>query len=125
MQKQAAIQFIERLFKEVWSQPNPAKIDEFYQQDVTGYFGDQKITLADIKNRANVAQQLYSHIQTEILDMVVEDNKIALRLKQTSAKKDGTDPLVLNLLSIYHVHDNKVTKVWFLVDKPFDYKEKA
>lgn len=124
MQKQAAIQFLERLFKEVWSQPNPAKIDEFYHPQVTGYFGVQPITLADIKNRATFTQHIFANIQTEILDIVAEDNKIAVRLKQTAVRKDGVSNGADHHMAIYHLRDNKIVQLFFLTDKPFDYKEK-
>jgi len=125
MQKTTAIQFLNRLFSELWSQPDPAKVAEFYHHDLTGYFGDEVITFTDIQHRALFSQQTFSSVQTEILDVVAEGDQIAARFKQTATRKDGAKPLIHHPIGIYRLRDGKVSHVWFLTDKPFNYKEKA
>ena len=124
MQKTTTSQFLNRLFSALWDKLDPTKVDEFYHADVIGYVGAQQINIKDIKHRASFSQQVFASMQTEIVDVIVEDNKIAARLRQVAVRKDNKEKFEHNPMIIYQLRDNKVSHLWLLTDKPFDYKEK-
>ncbi|GAH15874.1 unnamed protein product, partial [marine sediment metagenome] len=101
MNKEQTIEFTKRLFTELWQgQPDLNKVDEFYHQDVTGYFGDQLITIEDIKNRVIFCNKYFNTINSKIFDILVEENRVAVRLEQTVNYKDSNKSETQRLLVI-------------------------
>lgn len=125
MNKDIAMGFLQRLFSELWTTPELDKVTEFYHSDVVGYIGGQTIELADIKNRIEFCQKKYSYTTTHILDVIAEDEKIAARLKQTCVSLDGKIVFEHHPFVIYEMQQGKISKLWFLTDRSFDYAEKA
>lgn len=120
MNNKQAQHFLEKLFADLWSNPTPEKVDEFYHQDMKGYISGKEISIVDIKQRTIFSQKQYSKINTEIADVIAEGDRIAARLIQTTFSEDKAEKKVYEILVIYKLRDGKVCEMWSLSNPPLN-----
>jgi hypothetical protein len=114
-------QLVKNLLNEVWGKLNEDKIPEFYHPDLVAYFGKQIVTYKDIVNRLRYVKNNYLSVNNEIEDMVVEDNKVVVRLKQTYISNNKLENKTYQIIGVYKVTNGKVSELRALADEQFNY----
>jgi predicted SnoaL-like aldol condensation-catalyzing enzyme len=122
MNKQQATQFVTNLFKEVWTDLNPEKISVYYHANVLMHFGKQEVRYQDIVNRMAYIKKHNLTIRNQIEDVLVDGDKVCLRLSQQYIGHDKTDDY--RIIAIYQLKDGKVAQGWAVIDDRIDYYAK-
>lgn len=124
MNKQQSIDFIQRLFQELWLPRNADKLPEFYHKDLVAQIGHQTASYEDILNRLNYSKTNHEKLTIELEDILVDENKISVRTRQTVQDKKHGSSTYLAFFT-YEMRDGKIAKLWSVFDNSFDYFEKA
>lgn len=123
MKHNEAEQFIDELLTEVWERADPKAIDRYYESDLIGYYGDDKISFADIKERQLYIQGRYIKRQKTIREVLLVDTKIVTRVRMTAIDAYTNEPLIIEMVGIYALKDNKIQKLWLMSDNTFVYQK--
>lgn len=123
MNKQQAKQFIMDLFDQVWSAMDADRVGDFYDEKVIVTIGQQTVGFDEIINRAKLVKQHYKQLINQIDDMLIDGDKITVRLRQTAIYKHEDREQNYYLLAIYQLKKNKITHIWANIDPTIDYFE--
>ncbi len=124
MDRNQTIQFVHNLFKDVWTDLNEDKIIDYYHHNVKVEFGKQQAQYHNIINRLKYVKANFTKITNDIEDIIVEGDKVAIRISQTYQKhNDINSAKTYNLIAMYKITDRKVSNIWACIDPAIDYFE--
>ncbi|MCK4870514.1 MAG: helix-turn-helix transcriptional regulator [Gammaproteobacteria bacterium] len=125
MKLNEAEQFIDELLTEVWERADPKAIDRYYEPDLLGYYDDDKINFSDIVERQLYIQGRYIKRQKTIHEVLLVDTKIVTRVRMTAIDTYTNEPLIVEMVGIYVLKNDKVQKLWLMSDNTFVYQKTA
>lgn len=108
-----------------WGTRDIDNILKHYDKNLALHVNDLDLDYGDIVNRAKFVENKLQSIKTEIKDMIVEDNKIAIRVVQTLTEKLENKSTTYQIMGIYQIQNNKIKEMWINIYPPVDYQEKA
>jgi predicted SnoaL-like aldol condensation-catalyzing enzyme len=114
--------FIENLFNDVWTKLDASELPHYYHQDVALQMGKQIAHYQDIEHRLSYVKKHYTSITNILNDILVDGNKITVRLKQTYHTKDDIE-YEYAMICIYQLEKNKIKHAWACIDPNVNYFE--
>lgn len=108
-----------------WGTRDIDNILKHYDKNLALHVNDLDLQYADLVNRAKFAEDKLGSIKTEIKDMIIEGDKISVRLVQTLIEKLSNKATTYQIMGIYQTQNNKITEMWINIYPPVDYQEKA
>src|SRR5690349_1519161 len=112
MNKHELKKFIEDLLL-AWEMRDDEKIASLYDKKLVAHMDNNIASYDDIINRLNFSKEHLNDVKNKIIDLVIdEDGKIAARIEQTCTTKADNKTHVFNILSIFHILNNKVIEMW-------------
>lgn len=123
MDKAQTVKFINSLFRDVWTDLNESKIAEYYHKDVVAQFGQQVAQYKDIVHRLNYVKANFTKIVNQIEDIIVDGDKVSVRINQKYQKHEGGDSKDYAIVAIYYITNGKVSKFWGCIDPNVNYFE--
>ena len=124
MNHEKAKKFINNLFAEIWTKLDSSKLPDFYHQDVVLQMGKQTAYYQDIEHRLEYVKEHYQAIHNDIQDILVDGDKIIVRLQQDYVPKQSAQHKSFVIMAIYQMQDDKVIKGWGCIDPNVNYFEK-
>jgi len=121
MHKQDTVKFIHNLFQEVWTELNMDKLKQYYHEDLVGYIAGANISFQDVKNRLEYIKKTYHSIKNDLQEILVDKDKIALRLQQTYYSKHNEALHVYELMAIYQLRGEKISAAWAIISPHVEY----
>ncbi|MDF2940657.1 MAG: hypothetical protein K0R66_1299 [Gammaproteobacteria bacterium] len=125
MNKQQATELMHRIYENLLDPGYLAKISEIYHKDVVLEIGSKTAYYDDVINRARYRLEHFAEFGTMIEDVLVDGDKITVRIKQSGSLKSGKPSDTYHGVVIYQVSHAKVSKVWGVFSPDFNYLEKA
>ena len=124
MNHEKETKFINKLFTEVWTKLDVNKIPDFYHQDVVLQMGKQTAYYQDIQHRLEYVKEHYQEVNNDIQDVLVDGDKIIVRLQQDYVPKNSTKHNSFVIMAIYQMQDGKIIKAWGCIDPNVNYFDK-
>ncbi len=113
-------EFVTEVISNVWQNGLVKKIPEIYTKDVIGHFQQGEFGYEDIKERMLALNESCKQRQFTIQDLVVVDNLIIFRMRQTWLSPSNGGLCESMLVAIYRIRDKKVCELWILSDQEMD-----
>ncbi|MEO8648516.1 MAG: ester cyclase [Acidobacteriota bacterium] len=117
----ANAEFAHRWFEEVWNKKSEAAVDEMLAADGVGHGlpGGPIRGPEAFKEYQRQLIEAYPDLRVEVVDTVVEGDKIAARCRVTGAHQGDSlgimatnNPVDFGGLVILHVRDGKIAEAW-------------
>lgn len=115
--------FANKLLK-LWEDADSIQMAKFYNQDVQGYCGKLVYSYIDIANRLDYIKINHKCRKFFLLDLIVERNRFAMRFGYNAVSVLRDELIELTSLAVYHLQNNKISKVWLFNDININYLEK-
>ena len=117
----ADAEFVHRWFEEVWNNKSEAAVDEMLAEDGVGHGlpGGSIRGPEAFKQYQRQLLEAYPDLRVEVVDTVVEGDKIAARCRVTGVQQGNlfgltatNKPVEFHGMLILHVKDNKIVEAW-------------
>ncbi len=95
-----------------WQIRDAKKLADMYSKDVVGYMDDKIVNYTDIMNRLQFSLNKFKEVSNEIQDLIIENNKVVARIKQTLIPREEGKPTVYHITSIYRILNQQVVETW-------------
>lgn len=113
--------FLDDLFM-VWEKGLVNKLASFYSQEMIGYYQDQTICFDDIVNRLEYLQQRYNKRKYHVTQFMQLDNEMVIVwTRQSGIDTKNNQPYDTNVITVYKLDNELITKAWLLTDVELDY----
>ncbi|MGE5596896.1 MAG: ester cyclase [Hyphomicrobiales bacterium] len=96
MSIEANRELVQRLFDEVWNAETPGTIEELYTEDfVSDYrpYGELRHGHQAIRDMVAAARRTFPDYREELVDMVAEEERVAVRLRITGTQLGAWGPI--------------------------------
>lgn len=124
MHQSEAKTFVEKLFADIWMNGNVANLDQYYANNIKGYFNSTPITYDDIKNRVEFISKCQKNRRAQFEDIIATDNKIAARFTYHFVDLNDNQEKIVKQMVFYQLTNNKIDGIWIVCEEPANYKEK-
>ena len=108
---------------QVWVDCDKAAFEKYYSKSIQANYYGKKVNYQDMEQRLEYMRENQSERQLEIIDLICQDNKIAIRFHyQAVDRNDG----VFNgeLAGFYEFdHQQQIIKAWAFANQPIDYHD--
>ena len=121
MDKAQSTQFVKDIFNQVWENFDETKLAKFYNEDVVAIFGNQTARYSDIEKRLRFVKANYLKIYTQIEDVIVDGNKVAISGRQEYIAADATNNQSYIFNTIYELKNNKVARIASCINPEINY----
>lgn len=124
MNHKEAEMLIKKVFN-VWTEGTINQLSDIYDENIEAhYFGYANLKFIDIRNRFEFMRENHKNYKFELLDLLVDNNKIALRSSYTALTlKD--EPVSVQTVGILHLSpEGKINRIWSMANTPVNYLEK-
>lgn len=95
-----------------WQIRDAKKLSGMYSKDVVGYMDDKIVNYTDIMNRLQFSLNKFKEVSNEIQDLIIEKDKVVVRIKQTLIPREEGKPTVYHITSIYRILNQQVVETW-------------
>lgn len=121
MEKKEIESFVKKLLNIIWENQEFDKLDQFYTQDVEGYYNQDKVTFNDLKKKVSIIHKHLKNLQVEILHLIIEKNKYALNANQKFTTHEGKEVVIPSML-FAHLKEGKISKYWLKTKMPLSFE---
>jgi hypothetical protein len=125
MNSKQAREFVHEIFSDLLNPEYLERIPKIYSKEVVAEMGGEIVYYNDIVNRAEYRLSYFKEIENDILDVLVDEDKIVVRIRQTYVLKGQDKRHSLENFLIYQIDDRKVVRAWGSFTPNFNYKEKV
>lgn len=100
-------------FVKAFAPGNEHMIDQYFDSDLIlfNHSVSKQFNLNDVKSRLPNIHKKYQNIRSEIMDIIVENNRIAFHVRQNAFYAPENKHVTLDVMNLYTLTDGKV-KEW-------------
>lgn len=111
--------FVKRLFAEIFVNGKIEEIANFYTDDFIGHYGDELVSLTDIKKRVTAIKNETTRCYMNLREIgLIENSLISAMCTQSWINKiDGSFHDTL-LFVLYRIRNRKICEAWMFFDSP-------
>ena len=110
MKRDDVARFVELLISEIWENHDHSKLDQFYHEDLEGYYNDDKVDFASFAKEVQVHQAHRVNIKVEMADLLIDKQMFAIR-GSFKLNRDSNN-LVIPMIYIGYLREGKIEKCY-------------
>lgn len=112
MNNQETKVFFRKLLTDLFEQQNVEKVQHYFDEKVVGFHLDQEIDFEGVLNHIKDIKEHIRSIRIEIVDLLVEEKRIAIYTKVYLQKSHKSQPQTIPIMGFYYLENNKIIKFW-------------